>query len=180
MVTSQCFFCFLIKWSWLHENRCCFCWLFPLFYAGLIEQRKCAGSEEIVKERITKLQQQWEYLVQKSSEKSQHLKESNQQQQFNNNVKELDFWLGEVRKIKFPDLWSCVGRWDHSEITWRFMQGTMKSSMSYSRHQLSGEANFVCSKLGLFITGQNSTGTLRTPVRTSRPDRSFQKWSRPS
>ncbi|CAH3114647.1 unnamed protein product [Porites lobata] len=63
---------------------------------GLIEQRKCAGSEEIVKERITKLQQQWEYLVQKSSEKSQHLKESNQQQQFNNNVKELDFWLGEV------------------------------------------------------------------------------------
>jgi len=50
-----------------------------------------------VKERITKLQQQWEYLVQKSSEKSQHLKESNQQQQFNTNVKELDFWLGEVR-----------------------------------------------------------------------------------
>ncbi|XP_074621265.1 spectrin alpha chain, non-erythrocytic 1-like [Acropora palmata] len=63
---------------------------------GLIEQRKCAGSEEIVKERITKLQQQWEYLVQKSNEKSQHLKESNQQQQFNTNVKELDFWLGEV------------------------------------------------------------------------------------
>ena len=49
-----------------------------------------------MKERITKLQQQWEYLVQKSSEKSQHLKESNQQQQFNTNVKELDFWLGEV------------------------------------------------------------------------------------
>lgn len=67
---------------------------------GLIEQRKCAGSEEIVKERITKLQQQWTYLVQKSSEKSQHLKESNQQQQFNTNVKELDFWLGEVRGFK--------------------------------------------------------------------------------
>lgn len=67
-----------------------------MVHAGLIEQRKCAGSEEIVKERITKLQQQWEYLVQKSSEKSQHLKEANQQQQFNTNVKELDFWLGEV------------------------------------------------------------------------------------
>ena len=66
---------------------------------GLIEQRKCAGSEEIVKERITKLQQQWEYLVQKSNEKSQHLKESNQQQQFNTNVKELDFWLGEVMQL---------------------------------------------------------------------------------
>ena len=68
-------------------------------HVGLIEQRKCAGSEEIVKERITKLQQQWEYLVQKSSEKSQHLKESNQQQQFNTNVKELDFWLGEVTQL---------------------------------------------------------------------------------
>ena len=50
-----------------------------------------------MKERITKMQQQWEYLVQKSNEKSQHLKEANQQQQFNTNVKELDFWLGEVR-----------------------------------------------------------------------------------
>ena len=68
-------------------------------HVGLIEQRKGAGSEEIVKERITKLQQQWEYLVQKSSEKSQHLKESNQQQQFNTNVKELDFWLGEVTQL---------------------------------------------------------------------------------
>lgn len=68
-------------------------------HVGLIEQRKCAGSEEIVKERITKLQQQWEYLVQKSNEKSQHLKESNQQQQFNTNVKELDFWLGEVTQL---------------------------------------------------------------------------------
>ena len=70
--------------------------LYCVPHAGLIEQRKCAGSEEIVKERITKLQQQWEYLVQKSNEKSQHLKEANQQQQFNTNVKELDFWLGEV------------------------------------------------------------------------------------
>ena len=70
-----------------------------LVHTGLIEQRKCAGSEEIVKERITKLQQQWEYLVQKSNEKSQHLKESNQQQQFNTNVKDLDFWLGEVRGL---------------------------------------------------------------------------------
>lgn len=81
-----------------------------LSLTGLIEQRKCAGSEEIVKERITKLQQQWEYLVQKSSEKSQHLKESNQQQQFNTNVKELDFWLGEVRDLKyFPFRMAGIG-----------------------------------------------------------------------
>ena len=77
---------------------------YSLSLTGLIEQRKCAGSEEIVKERITKLQQQWEYLVQKSGEKSQHLKESNQQQQFNTNVKKLDFWLGEVRGLKYFSL----------------------------------------------------------------------------
>ena len=62
-----------------------------------------------MKERITKLQQQWEYLVQKSGEKSQHLKESNQQQQFNTNVKELDFWLGEVRDewLQYGDCLCC-------------------------------------------------------------------------
>lgn len=103
MVTSQVFFSLLFpgKVELVTRKQVVFLLTFPLFYAGLIEQRKCAGSEEIVKERITKLQQQWEYLVQKSSEKSQHLKESNQQQQFNNNVKELDFWLGEVRNIKY-------------------------------------------------------------------------------
>ena len=100
MITSQ-FFLFPGKVELVTRKQVVFLLTFPLFYAGLIEQRKCAGSEEIVKERITKLQQQWEYLVQKSSEKSQHLKESNQQQQFNNNVKELDFWLGEVRNIKY-------------------------------------------------------------------------------
>lgn len=65
----------------------------------MIEQKKCAGSEEIVRERITKLEQQWEQLVTKSSKKTQHLKEANQKQQFNNNIKDLDFWLGEVRKF---------------------------------------------------------------------------------
>lgn len=73
-----------------------------------------------MKERITKLQQQWEYLVQKSSEKSQHLKESNQQQQFNTNVKELDFWLGEVRESKILLLrMDCLPLSDC--ICWRFV-----------------------------------------------------------
>ena len=65
---------------------------------GLIEQHRCAGSETVVEERITKIQTQWEYLVEKSSEKSQHLKEAYQQQQFDVNVKDLDFWLGEVNQ----------------------------------------------------------------------------------
>ncbi|XP_048586984.1 spectrin alpha chain, non-erythrocytic 1 isoform X2 [Nematostella vectensis] len=63
---------------------------------GLIEQNKCAGSEPVVRERITRITTQWELLVTKSSQKTQHLKESNQQQQFNTNIKDLDFWLGEV------------------------------------------------------------------------------------
>lgn len=67
---------------------------------GLIDQHRCAGSETIVEERITKIQTQWEYLVVKSSEKSQHLKEAYQQQQFDINVKDLDFWLGEVNYKK--------------------------------------------------------------------------------
>ncbi|KXJ20343.1 Spectrin alpha chain, non-erythrocytic 1 [Exaiptasia diaphana] len=70
---------------------------------GLIEQKKCAGSEEIVRERITKLEQSWEQLVIKSQKKTQHLKEANQQQQFNNNIKDLDFWLGEVENSLSSD-----------------------------------------------------------------------------
>ena len=54
-----------------------------------------------MEERITKIQTQWTYLVEKSSEKSQHLKEAYQQQQFGVNVKDLDFWLGEVKWTEF-------------------------------------------------------------------------------
>ena len=65
-------------------------------FLELIEERKCANNEEIVRERITKLETQWETLTQQSQSKSRYLKESNQLQQYNNNVKELDYWLSEV------------------------------------------------------------------------------------
>ena len=62
----------------------------------LIEERKCASNEEVVRERITKLQEIWEKLTKQSQAKSRYLMESNQLQQYNNNVKELDYWLSEV------------------------------------------------------------------------------------
>jgi 5'-deoxynucleotidase YfbR-like HD superfamily hydrolase len=67
-----------------------------VFAVELIEERKCASNEEIVRERITKLQEIWEKLTKQSQSKSRYLMESNQLQQYNNNVKELDYWLGEV------------------------------------------------------------------------------------
>jgi len=51
-----------------------------------------------VRQRIDALNDQWEGLLAKSNEKTQKLKEANQQQLFNTGVKDLDFWLGEVPK----------------------------------------------------------------------------------
>lgn len=69
------------------------------FTVELIEERKCANNEEIVRERITKLQEIWEKLTKQSQSKSRYLMESNQLQQYNNNVKELDYWLDEVSRV---------------------------------------------------------------------------------
>lgn len=63
----------------------------------LIERRQCAGSEDAVKARLESLSSQWESLVSKSTEKSEKLKEANKQQSYNAGVKDIDFWLGEVR-----------------------------------------------------------------------------------
>ncbi|CAF4419136.1 unnamed protein product, partial [Adineta steineri] len=40
--------------------------------------------------------EQWEFLVQKSSDKSLKLKEASRQQTFNAGVKDVEFWLGEI------------------------------------------------------------------------------------
>ena len=67
---------------------------------ALIDSRQCAGSEEEVSQRIDALNDQWEGLLAKSNEKTQKLKEANQQQLFNTGVKDIDFWLGEVSDHK--------------------------------------------------------------------------------
>lgn len=47
--------------------------------------------------RLIALDEQWQFLVNKSAEKSQKLKEANKQQNFNTGIKDFDFWLSEVR-----------------------------------------------------------------------------------
>lgn len=46
--------------------------------------------------RLGALDEQWQFLVNKSAEKSQKLKEANKQQNFNTGIKDFDFWLSEV------------------------------------------------------------------------------------
>ncbi len=64
---------------------------------GLIDSRKCAGLETTVDNRLQQIIEQWEFLVQKSSDKSLKLKEASRQQTYNAGVKDVEFWLGEVR-----------------------------------------------------------------------------------
>ena len=66
---------------------------------GLIDSRKCAGLETTVDNRLQQIIEQWEFLVQKSSDKSLKLKEASRQQTYNAGVKDVEFWLGEVRRF---------------------------------------------------------------------------------
>lgn len=54
------------------------------------------NQEEAVRERINKLADQWEYLVNKTKEKSDKLQEANRQAVYNAGIKDIEFWLGEV------------------------------------------------------------------------------------
>merc|ERR1712242_410385 len=65
--------------------------------------RKCSGSEDAVQNRLESIAEQWEFLTQKTSEKSMKLKEANRQRTFITAVKDLDFWLGEVESILTTD-----------------------------------------------------------------------------
>ncbi|XP_063288681.1 spectrin alpha chain, non-erythrocytic 1 isoform X6 [Pelobates fuscus] len=66
---------------------------------SLIDRGACAGSEDAVKARLAALDDQWQFLVHKSAEKSQKLKEANKQQNFNTGIKDFDFWLSEVEAL---------------------------------------------------------------------------------
>lgn len=65
-------------------------------HADLIESHQCVGREAEVRTHIEALQEQWHTLVARSAEKTQKLREANQQQRFNEGIKELDFWLEEM------------------------------------------------------------------------------------
>ena len=77
--------------------------LFLAMGQNLIDRKKCSGSEEAVQNRLESIAQQWEFLTQKTSEKSMKLKEANRQRTFIAAVKDLDFWLGEVESLLTTD-----------------------------------------------------------------------------
>ena len=65
-------------------------------FLDLIGNDKCPGLEREVDSRLARITEQWEFLVQKSSEKSLKLKEASRKQTFNAGVKDIEFWLGLV------------------------------------------------------------------------------------
>jgi len=75
---------------------------------GLIDSRKCAGLESTVDNRLQQIIEQWEFLVQKSSDKSLKLKEASRQQTYNAGVKDVEFWLGEVNNFMFLNFISSI------------------------------------------------------------------------
>ena len=61
---------------------------------ALIDNNECVGCEAEVSNHIEGLEEQWAELLDKIAEKGQKLREANQQQQYNEAVKDIDFWLG--------------------------------------------------------------------------------------
>lgn len=58
--------------------------------------------------RLASIADQWEFLTQKTTEKSLKLKEANKQRTYIAAVKDLDFWLGEVRKNNRLSIFSLI------------------------------------------------------------------------
>lgn len=65
-------------------------------HAALIDNQECVGCEREVSTHIKRLEEKWKGLLSAITAKTQKLKEANQQQLFNEAVKDMDFWLGEV------------------------------------------------------------------------------------
>lgn len=85
-------------------------------------------TPSLPKARLAALADQWQFLVQKSAEKSQKLKEANKQQNFNTGIKDFDFWLSEVmwdgscariwimnRSVSQPQIVKGGTSWEHLE-----------------------------------------------------------------
>lgn len=69
------------------------------FTLVLLDSNECMGHEAEVSGYTESLKDQWDQLLEKIEEKTQKLREANQQQQFNEAVNDMDFWLGEVRIV---------------------------------------------------------------------------------
>ncbi|TGZ69187.1 hypothetical protein CRM22_003879 [Opisthorchis felineus] len=70
----------------------------------LIQNDQCKGQEDIVRERIEKLANQWDHLVNRAKEKSEKLQEANRQAAYDAGIKDIEFWLGEMETtLASPD-----------------------------------------------------------------------------
>ena len=70
---------------------------------NLINNKKCAGNENAVKDRLQYITEQWNVLIEKTQEKTLKLKEANKRRDFNAAVKDLDFWLSEIESLLKTD-----------------------------------------------------------------------------
>jgi len=65
----------------------------------MIDKGKCSGTEDLIRQRITKLVEEWKVLTEKSRVKSEKLQALNQQRMYTAGVKDIEFWLGEVENM---------------------------------------------------------------------------------
>lgn len=65
----------------------------------LIEKQKCAGNEDAVNHRLQYITEQWNYLIERTKNKTIKLREANKRRDFNAAVKDLDFWLTEIESL---------------------------------------------------------------------------------
>jgi len=65
----------------------------------LIDQRKCQGSEDFLKERLDGIEENWKLLLDSCKVKSKKLTEASEQQKFSSGAQDEEFWLGEMEKV---------------------------------------------------------------------------------
>ncbi|GAB1285753.1 Spectrin alpha chain, erythrocytic 1 [Apodemus speciosus] len=66
---------------------------------SLIERRVCDGDEEKMQEQVDKLQENWDYLLERTTDKGQKLNEASRQQRFNTSIRDFEFWLSEAEGL---------------------------------------------------------------------------------
>lgn len=72
---------------------------------NLIDKGKCADPETVkaVRHKLTLITEQWQFLTEKTTEKTIKLKEANKQRTFNAAIKDLEFWLTEIESLLNTD-----------------------------------------------------------------------------
>ncbi|KAL3315949.1 Spectrin alpha chain, non-erythrocytic 1 [Cichlidogyrus casuarinus] len=70
----------------------------------LQKNQQCMGQESAVLDRIKKLSDKWDDMVERLEEKKVKLDEANKQAAYNAGIKDMEFWLGEMESaLQSPD-----------------------------------------------------------------------------